>query len=157
MYSSFDWPFFADFLAALEAAATPAALGAAEQAVWDNRGMIPFPPPYPNFVEGFFGVACSDSDNPDGHSFWSTAADDADAGFGYFGRIWTWASSACAVWNGADADRHVIGEHEGDPPEHLPLSDLVVVAQGLPNSGRQCLVVGHGAIDSRFRPSARPP
>ena len=75
--------------------------------MWDNLGMIPFPPPYPNFVEGFFGVACSDSDNPDGHSFWSTAADDADAGFGYFGRIWTWASSACAVWNGVDADRHV--------------------------------------------------
>ena len=38
MYSSFDWPFLADFLVDLEAAATPAALGAAVQAVWENRG-----------------------------------------------------------------------------------------------------------------------
>ena len=70
-------------------------------------GSTSFPPPYPNFVEGFVGVACSDSDNPDDHAYWSDAADDADANFGYFGRIWTWASSPCAVWSGADADRYI--------------------------------------------------
>jgi pimeloyl-ACP methyl ester carboxylesterase len=107
MYSSSDWPLLAAFLVDLEAAASPAVLGASLQAVWDSTGFTSFPPPYPNFVEGFVGVVCSDSDNPDDHSFWSAAADDADANFGYFGRIWTWISSPCAVWSGADADRYI--------------------------------------------------
>ncbi|MGI8822815.1 MAG: alpha/beta hydrolase [Acidimicrobiia bacterium] len=67
-------------------------------------GLVTFPPPYQNFIEGFVGVVCSDSDNPDDHSFWS-AAGIADAS-SYFGRIWTWISSPCAVWTGADADRY---------------------------------------------------
>ena len=107
MYSSFDWPFLAAFLVDLEAAASPTTLGASLQALWESTGFTSFPPPYPNFFEGFVGVACSDSDNPDDHSFWSAAADDAEAGFGYFGRIWTWITSPCAVWSGADADRYV--------------------------------------------------
>ena len=31
----------------------------------------------------------------------------ADAQFGYFGRIWTWASSICAEWPGRDEDRYL--------------------------------------------------
>ena len=27
--------------------------------------------------------------------------------YGYFGRIWTWVSSACAEWRGEDADRYM--------------------------------------------------
>ncbi len=117
MYSSFDWPFLAVFLVDLEAAASPAALGASLQAVWESTGLAPVPPPYPNFVEGFPGVACSDSDNPDDHAFWSTAADDADADFGYFGRIWTWTSSPCAVWSGFDFDRYrrTVGRRHRQP------------------------------------------
>lgn len=63
-------------------------------------------PRYPNFVEGFPAVACSDSDNPDAYSAWSAAGAAADATFGYFGRIWTWVSSICAEWPMADADRY---------------------------------------------------
>jgi hypothetical protein len=52
-------------------------------------------------------VACSDSDNPASYAAWSAAGAAADAQFGYFGRIWTWASSICAEWTGADEDRYV--------------------------------------------------
>ena len=31
----------------------------------------------------------------------------ADAQFGYFGRLWTWASSICAEWRGFDRDRYM--------------------------------------------------
>jgi TAP-like protein len=62
---------------------------------------------YPNFVEGFPGVACADSNNPDGHSFWSLAGAAADELPSYFGRSWTWGSSPCAVWEGFDADRYL--------------------------------------------------
>jgi pimeloyl-ACP methyl ester carboxylesterase len=61
---------------------------------------------YPNLVEGFPGVACSDSDNPSSYDVWSDAGAEADAEFGYFGRIWTWASSLCAEWYAADRDRY---------------------------------------------------
>ena len=64
------------------------------------RHAFPEEPDYPNFVEGFPGVACSDSDNPDAYAAWSIAGAAADARFGYFGRIWTWASSICAEWRG---------------------------------------------------------
>jgi hypothetical protein len=107
MYGSAGWPFFAEFLAFLEEAAGPAALGSALTAVHEATGVGGRYRPlrYPNFVEGFPGVACSDSDNPDGHGFWSAAGAEADEQFGYFGRIWTWASSPCAVWSGFDEDR----------------------------------------------------
>jgi hypothetical protein len=52
-------------------------------------------------------VCSADSDNPDDVSAWAAAADDADAQFGYFGRPWTWLTSPCAVWTGADDDRYV--------------------------------------------------
>jgi TAP-like protein len=50
-------------------------------------------------------VACSDSDNPDTYEAWSDAGAAADEEFGYFGRLWTWVSSPCAVWTGFDEDR----------------------------------------------------
>ena len=50
---------------------------------------------------------CSDSINPDDHSYWSRAGIEADEQFGYFGRIWTWLSSPCAVWEGFDRDRYL--------------------------------------------------
>jgi pimeloyl-ACP methyl ester carboxylesterase len=110
MYDSASWPFFAEFLADIEAAASPSALGVDLQAVRDRTGLAGRRHRvirYPNFVEGFPGVACSDSVNPDDHSFWSEAGAAADEQFGYFGRIWTWASSPCAVWEGFDADRYL--------------------------------------------------
>jgi hypothetical protein len=41
------------------------------------------------------------------YSAWSTNGTVADAAFGYFGRIWTWASSICAAWPNSDADRYM--------------------------------------------------
>jgi pimeloyl-ACP methyl ester carboxylesterase len=110
MYYSGSWPDFAQFLAEVEAAANPSALGHALRAVGEKSGLAvgeKRPVPYENFVEGFPGVACSDSDNPDGHSHWSLAGGAADQTFGYFGRPWTWASSPCAVWEGFDDDRYL--------------------------------------------------
>ena len=103
LYNSADWPFAAEILAMLEAAAgDPAALDAGT-----IGPALRAREPYPNFVEGFPGVACSDSVNPDGHEFWSVAGAAADEQFGYFGRPWTWASSPCAVWEGFDDDRYL--------------------------------------------------
>jgi pimeloyl-ACP methyl ester carboxylesterase len=113
MYDSLSWEDFAGTLAALEAAtAAPATtnaakLGARLQAYLGvpsyiaKRGF----PHYSNQVEGFPAVACADSDNPDSYSAWSAAGAAADAS-GYFGRLWTWASSICAAWPRGDSDRY---------------------------------------------------
>jgi hypothetical protein len=64
-------------------------------------------PQYPNYVEGFPGVACADSDNPDSYQAWSAAGIEADQQYGYFGRIWTWVSSICANWHGKGYGRYM--------------------------------------------------
>ena len=109
MYDSSSWESFAAALADLEGQASAATLGVRFQRFWhpDNvyitkRGF----PHYTNFIESFPAVACSDSDNPHSYGAWSTAGAAADAAFGYFGRIWTWASSICAAWPTSDADRY---------------------------------------------------
>jgi pimeloyl-ACP methyl ester carboxylesterase len=121
LYDSFIWPDFAQFLADVEAQAAPVTLGARLQrmqartrpqsnrpAYAPTRGMRRLEESdYQNFVEGFPGVACSDSDNPNDYAAWSIAGRQADARFGYFGRIWTWASSICAEWRGFDHDRYM--------------------------------------------------
>jgi len=56
-------------------------------------------------VEGFAGVTCSDTDNPETGQAWATAAARGDRRSPYFGRAWIWGSSICAVWPGADEDR----------------------------------------------------
>jgi pimeloyl-ACP methyl ester carboxylesterase len=110
MYDSSSWESFAVALADLEGQASAATLGVRFQRFWhpDNvyitkRGF----PHYTNFIESFPAVACSDSDNPHSYGAWSTAGAAADAAFGYFGRLWTWASSICAAWPTSDADRYV--------------------------------------------------
>ena len=108
MYNSFSWPSFAEFLALLDLLAPPAAIGASLDAYWQEAGFVNKrgDPAYPNAVEGFPGVACSDSDNPDNYPAWSAAAADAEANFGYFGPIWTWVSSICARWPGSMDSRY---------------------------------------------------
>jgi pimeloyl-ACP methyl ester carboxylesterase len=109
MFDSFGWEDFDDVLADLESQAGAADLGARIEQFWGRPAYIVKRgfPHYPNFVEGFPGVACSDSDNPDAYAAWSAAGAASDASFGYFGRIWTWASSLCAEWTGFDADRYM--------------------------------------------------
>jgi pimeloyl-ACP methyl ester carboxylesterase len=117
LYSSFSWPAFAEFLAVLETVVVPpatareqaavsGALGAFRKVAGLTEDEFPEAPAYQNLVEGFPGVACSDSSNPDSYGAWSRAGAAADRAFGYFGRLWTWASSICAEWPGHDADRY---------------------------------------------------
>lgn len=108
MYDSFSWPDFAYTLAYLEAIAPPAEIGLRLYAVWEDLGLITKRgfPNYPNYVEGFPGVACSDSNNPQDYAAWSAAAQAAEDEFGYFGPIWTWASSLCAQWIGSMESRY---------------------------------------------------
>jgi pimeloyl-ACP methyl ester carboxylesterase len=121
LYDSFSWPDFANFLAAIESQVSPAKLGRKLAAFRGTRALVRSSremsragayvprrgfPHYYNAIEAFPGVACADSDNPDDYQAWVDAGEDADAAHGYFGRLWTWASSTCAEWPGADADRY---------------------------------------------------
>ncbi|MGE5221767.1 MAG: alpha/beta hydrolase [Omnitrophica WOR_2 bacterium] len=108
MYNSFSWPDFAVFLAYIESQVPPEELGAQLYAVWDDLGFINKRgfPHYPNYVEGFPGVACSDSDNPDNYPAWWNNAQQAEADYGYFGPIWTYVSSICAAWPGKQIGRY---------------------------------------------------
>jgi hypothetical protein len=98
-------------------------------------------PKYPNFIEGFPGVACADSDNPTSYDAWVEAGADADAAHGYFGRIWTWASSICAEWPGADSDRYM---GPFDSATENPV--LVVGAKWDPATRYQGAVIAHGLL-----------
>ena len=149
MYDSASWPSLAVLAADLEQqlglAATLARTPAnAADAHLEATSYLERPGRYPNFVEGFPGVACSDSDNPGGHEFWSVAGAEADAANGYFGRLWTWASSPCAVWSGFD-DLRYMGPFEAvtDNPVLVvgnlfdpatPYHGAVAVRDILPNS-----------------------
>jgi pimeloyl-ACP methyl ester carboxylesterase len=109
MYGPPSWPDFAEFLAALEDGTSPEAIAAA---LADLR--VHFAPSrdegaeYPNFVEGFPGVICSDSVNPPNYRSWRVAADRAERRQGRFGRLWVWASSSCQPWvDSAGQDRYL--------------------------------------------------
>jgi len=108
LYNPFGYADFAALVAFLEASAPPATIGAALNDLTASSGLINKRgfPHYQNFAEGFPAVACEDSDNPRDYSAWSQAGADADEQFGYFGRIWTWASSPCAQWPLRDEDRY---------------------------------------------------
>ncbi|HEU4321748.1 MAG TPA: alpha/beta hydrolase [Roseiflexaceae bacterium] len=107
MYGSASWGEFAQFLAALEAQATPAERGASLQALWDAIGLKQVQDPeYQNVVEGFPGVACADTTNPTSFGAWVTAAAASEQQDGYFGPLWTWITSVCADWPGSQASRY---------------------------------------------------
>lgn len=146
MYDSYSWPSLATTLAALEAYVSPAAAGEAVHQFWVDSGLITKRgfPQYPNYLEGFPGVACIDSDNPDTYEAWWNAAVAADAAYGYFGRLWAYASSLCAQWPGAKISRYtgpftantanpvlVVGNYF-DPATRY--EGAVTVADLLPNS-----------------------
>ena len=95
-------------------------------------------------LEGFDGVACLDSDDPVRQRAWSSAGAAADREAPYFGRLWTWASIACATWPGEDEDRYVgpwdaqtsspvlVVGNRFDPA--TPYAGAVAVAELLPSS-----------------------
>lgn len=105
MYDSYSWPAFGGLLAAIEGAATSAELGVRLQEVWEAIGLITKrgEPQYPNYLEGFPGVACADSDNPTTYGAWWAAAQLYPT---YFAPLWTYLSSICAAWPGTQHDRY---------------------------------------------------
>ncbi len=107
LYNPGAFPDLAQFLAFLEAQADSATLGFARQEMQRTSGLVNKRgfPNYPNFVEGFPGVACEDTTNPSGaHQTWFEAAKAATAEFGIFGELWAWASGPCTVWSSFDDD-----------------------------------------------------
>ncbi len=146
LYNSLSWPDHAAFLAFIEAGASATVLGEALAATEAASGLATTRTRvrYPNFVEGFPGVACSDSDNPDNYEAWPLAAAADEAANGYFGRLWTHASIPCWNWPGESADRYagpfttatsnpvlVVGTTY-DPA--TPIHGAVAVRSMLPNS-----------------------
>ena len=124
MYESASWEDFARALADLEAQASAPTLGLRLQPFWKpanvyipKRGF----PHYFNFLENFPAVACADSDNPHTYAAWSAAANDAEAQFAPFGRIWTWITSICAAWPGGDSDRYM------GPWNHATANPVLIV------------------------------
>lgn len=105
MYDPFSWVRFAKFLQGLDELTRPHAVAVALEKL-RNRFRARPAGDYPNFVEGFPGVACSDTDNPAHVGAWKRAAEESDTRFPYFGRPWTWLSSICQPWPGKDADRY---------------------------------------------------
>jgi pimeloyl-ACP methyl ester carboxylesterase len=105
MYSTSAWPELANFLQALDTASDPDAAAAALKALHDRLAQRE-EQPYQQVLEGFAGVWCADGDNPAKVSAWAKAARAADRKYPYFGRIWNWGSSICAVWPGHDGDAY---------------------------------------------------
>jgi pimeloyl-ACP methyl ester carboxylesterase len=105
MYDPGSWPSLAEFLQQLWELAQPQAAAATLQTLRARLGGLQ-QEDYPNFVEGFPGVACSETDNPNNVGAWARAARAQDRQFRYFGRLWTWITSICQPWPGRDADRY---------------------------------------------------
>jgi hypothetical protein len=145
LYNPADYPFLAADLAFLEAVlgtgtfSRTAPSFVADSLFVNKRGF----PNYENFVEAFPAVACSDSNNPNDYDVWSTEGANADLS-GYFGRIWTWASSPCAQWPLRDAARFngPFSEHTANPvlvignlyDPATPYEGALAAYAGLPNS-----------------------
>ena len=106
LYDPFIWPEWAGTLQQLYELTSPGAAAASLQAVRARLGAAFQQEDYPNFVEGFPGVACSETDNPSNVGAWSRAGRAQDRQFPYFGRPWTWATSICEPWPGWDNDRY---------------------------------------------------
>ena len=103
LYDSATWRDLAAFLADLEKAADPAELAAR----LSRLRQVAAPVDYVNYVEGFPGVACSDTVNPRSYRAWSRAAASSGRRDGYFGPLWTWITSICADWPGHARDRYL--------------------------------------------------
>jgi pimeloyl-ACP methyl ester carboxylesterase len=120
MYSSTSWPSFAKFLKHVEQRVGAPRLGLDLADLHRAEG-VPAGYGYKNFLEGFPGVACTDSDNPSEYQAWHEQGAIADERYGYFGRIWTWISSVCARWQGFDQERYM------GPFDHRTANPVLVI------------------------------
>ena len=116
LYDSSTWVDFAQFLAEVEDQVAPVRIGARLQRLYERTGPRTRRPAacacmgtrtIRTSSKGSRASRARDSDNPDDYHAWSIEGALADARFGYFGRIWTWASSICAEWRGFDRDRYM--------------------------------------------------
>ena len=121
LYDTSIWPDLADFLQAVWEQASPRAAGASLQALRARLGAGLQQEDYRNEVEGFPGVACSETHNPATVDAWSRAARAQDRQYPYFGRPWTWTSSICQAWPGWDDD------HFDGPWNHTTANPVLVV------------------------------
>jgi pimeloyl-ACP methyl ester carboxylesterase len=121
LYDPSVWPLWAEILQQLDELTSPAAAAADLNALRARFGVALQQEDYPNFVEGFPGVACSETRNPDNVAAWSRAARAQDRQFPYFGRPWTWLSSICEPWPGWDDD------HFDGPWDHSTANPVLVI------------------------------
>ncbi|MBB3084111.1 alpha/beta hydrolase [Geodermatophilus sabuli] len=146
LYAPVIWPDLALLLTDLEQQVSPVALGQRLAVIRTELGLdAALQEPYPNVVEAFPGVTCSDSVNPRDFAVWQSAADSAEVRYGRFGRLWNWAGSVCRSWpSSAGQDRFmgpwtastsapvlVVGNHF-DPA--TPHQGAVAASQLLPGS-----------------------
>jgi len=108
-------------LQALDEQTRPAAAAAALRSLRARLGATFQQEEYPNFVEGFPGVACSETHNPSNVGAWARAARAQDRQYPYFGRPWTWFTSACEPWPGWDED------HYDGPWNHSTANPVLVI------------------------------
>jgi pimeloyl-ACP methyl ester carboxylesterase len=106
LYDPAAWPDWAVVLQALDEQTRPAAAAASLKALRARLGVAFQQEDYPNFVEGFPGVSCSETHNPSNVGAWSRAARAQDRQFPHFGRPWTWFTSICEPWPGWDRDHY---------------------------------------------------
>jgi pimeloyl-ACP methyl ester carboxylesterase len=112
MYGSSQWSSLAGGLEFLEAEA-----GLSRRS--SRAGMAPFPEqPRYSGGEGFYGVVCSETNNPSRFGAWADHARQAPAPFG---ALWTFRSSPCASWPAMDEDRYV-------GPYTTPTSSPILIA-----------------------------
>jgi pimeloyl-ACP methyl ester carboxylesterase len=121
LYDPSVWPLWAEILQQLDELTSPTAAAADLQALQARLGVKFQQEDYPNFVEGFPGVSCSETHNPSNVGAWSRAARAQDRQFPYFGRPWTWLSSVCEPWPGWDRDRY------DGPWNHVTANPVLVV------------------------------
>jgi pimeloyl-ACP methyl ester carboxylesterase len=106
LYDPSIWPLWAEILQQLDELTSRGAAAADLKTLRARLGAGFQQEPYPNFIEGFPGVACSETQNPDNVRAWARAARAQDRRYPYFGRPWTWISSICEPWPGWDRDHY---------------------------------------------------
>jgi pimeloyl-ACP methyl ester carboxylesterase len=106
LYDPAVWPEWAEVLQQLDELTSPETAAASLKALRARLGAGFQQEDYPNFVEGFPGVACSETHNPSNVGAWARAARAQDRQFPYFGRPWTWFTSICEPWPGWDDDHY---------------------------------------------------
>jgi pimeloyl-ACP methyl ester carboxylesterase len=145
LYDPPFWPEWAEILQQLWELTSPEATAASLQALQARLAGSFQQEDYPNFVEGFPGVACSETHNPSNVGAWARAARVQDRQFPYFGRPWTWTSSICEPWPGRDKDHY-------DGPWNRTTANPVLVVGNLYDPA----TAYHGAVTvDRLLPRSR--